>query len=123
MGKLSLYTWSVICNKLMYFYYPDCGQPRCKLIFNQKVNPHLSLKTSDDLHIHFCYEGAVVPGTAFKPNHIVPLVFGAAEGKKRLRVEFVMFLWKTQVVTLYLNVLSFYLSLNPWFLLVVLLLH
>ena len=37
----------------------------------------------DDLHILFCYEGTVTPGTVFQSNHFVPLLFHTQQPKRK----------------------------------------
>ena len=79
---------SSVTNRNITLFYPDCGVLRFKLLFNQQINPHLSLATvSDDLHILFSFEGAVTAGEIFKPNHFVPIVFGVIRKKRKLPLQ------------------------------------
>lgn len=77
---------SSVTNRNITLFYPDCGEIRFKLLFNQQVNPRLPLATtaSDDLHILFSFQGAVTAGEIFKPNHFVPIVFGVTGGERKL---------------------------------------
>lgn len=76
---------SSVTNRNISVMYPDCGELRFKILFNQRVNPRLPLKCkSDDLHILYrCYD-SVPPSQIFKPNHFVPIIFGKIRGKRSL---------------------------------------
>lgn len=73
---------SSVTNRNISVMYPDCGELRFKILFNQRVNPRLPLKCkSDDLHILYCCYDSVPPSQIFKPNHFVLIIFGKIEGK------------------------------------------
>ena len=73
-----------VLNKTIFTYYPDCGEHRFKLLFNRIIQPRLNpRKKLDDLHILFCYEGTVTPGTVFQSNHFVPLLFHTQQPKRK----------------------------------------
>ena len=64
-----------VTNRNIFCYYPDCGGPRLRLLFNGKVEPCPPLIGESDLHVLFCFHGIVESGKVFQPNHFVPLVF------------------------------------------------
>ena len=47
---------SSVTNRTIFLFYPDCGELRFKLLFNQQVNPYLPPKiASDELHLLFLF--------------------------------------------------------------------
>ena len=68
--------------------YPDCGKPRFKLLFNQKINPRVSsLPSYDALYILFCNSGPVAVGQPFQLNHFVPIIIKKKELKREAPIE------------------------------------
>ena len=75
-----------VLNRNIFTYYPDCGEPRFKLLFNRMIQPRLTLspkKSIDNLHTLFCYEGTVASGRTFQSNHFVPLLFHKQQLKRK----------------------------------------
>ena len=78
---------SSVLRRNIYTYYPDSGEFRNKLLFNQFVQPRENAKrTENDIHILFCHEGILRPEEAFKPNHFVPLLFHVSAQKRKIVV-------------------------------------
>ena len=76
---------ATVTKRKMFSYYPDCGENRFQLLFNCLIEPHPPLKPyCDDLNVLFCFDGEIESGETFKPNHFVPLLFGAVAGKRKL---------------------------------------
>ena len=47
---------SSVTNRTIFLFYPDCGELRFKLLFNQQVNPRLPpIIASDELHLLFLF--------------------------------------------------------------------
>ena len=80
---------SSVLHRNIYTYYPDSGEFRNKLLFNQFVEPSESAKDNrSDIHILFCHEGILEPGEVFQPNHFVPLLFHVpVSGQKRKTIN------------------------------------
>ena len=64
---------SVLRRKIQTFY-PEFGQTKYFNLFNQTVEPRLSVIFKEPLHFLFCREG-FVSGPGFNYNHYVPLLF------------------------------------------------
>ena len=64
---------SVLRRKIQTFY-PEFGQTKYFNLFNQTVEPRLSVIFNEPLHLLFCREG-FVSGPIFNYNHYVPLLF------------------------------------------------
>ena len=75
---------SSVLHRHIFTCYPDCGEHRCKLLFNCNVQPRLHAeKGVRDFHILFCCDGNIKPGEAFQSNHFVPLLFQAWLQKRK----------------------------------------
>ena len=66
---------SSVVNRNIISLYPDCGELKYKLLFNQQISPRVPLSApADDLHILFSFIGTMPVGSIFKSNHFVPIV-------------------------------------------------
>ena len=62
-GFLCILALSSVLDRKVISLYPDCGEPKFKLLFNQEINPHVSsLPSYDALYILFCNSGPVAVG-------------------------------------------------------------
>ena len=77
---------SSVINRNIVTYYPDCGDRRCKLLFNRQIEPRspsVAAPAADNLYILFCVDGLIKSGDKFKPNHFVPLIFYSTSQKRK----------------------------------------
>lgn len=77
---LCILALSSVIRRRIFTYYPDCGESRFRNLLNREIAPRMHGSGQGDIHILFCYEGVVIPGQPFKPNHFVPLIFHPRKG-------------------------------------------
>ena len=74
---LCILSLSSVIGTIITSYYPDFGEEKYKILFNQEIIPRTLLRNRNAVHILFCREQAVgmnLPYSIFSPNHYVPLI-------------------------------------------------
>ena len=75
---------ATVLRRNIQTYYPDFGQTKYFHLFNQTVEPRLSvIFKQPPLHLLFCCEGFLSAGSSyFNYNHYVPLLFLNSSSKE-----------------------------------------
>ena len=72
---------STVCSRRIQCYYRTFGSClKYRLMFSQSINSRNINKSTETVHLLFCYEGDNLPDP-FKHNHFVPLVFCSTRSK------------------------------------------
>ena len=88
MGKVSLYTNLVSLQLQIGLFFcfiltvENLGLSSC--LTNKSTLVYLQQLHLMNYIYFFCFEGTFTPGDVFKPNHFVPIVFGATVRKRKL---------------------------------------
>ena len=76
---------ATVINRKIVSFYPELGQVKYKLLFNQQIDPRGttgSCRSHDIIYLLFCREGKIEPGVTFNSNHFVPLVLSSTVKRK-----------------------------------------